>query len=95
MSQQSDSSDVYQCSHLELAFGPRGANWVDWGVFLYSQTNDYKCSKNIVATINLPDLHIAKDVIPFEYYEALISEERNHLESGTIALPTKVLVVRK
>ena len=63
--------------HKEIVIGNRGANWMNWGWFLYSQTDRYGERDDFVATINIKEENCVHDVVPFEYYNSLIKTEIN------------------
>ena len=48
---------------------------MQWGWFLYSQTDNYKDKSAFIWTVNYKDDQTMHDVVPFEYYNSLIKEE--------------------
>lgn len=84
-----------QCSHQDIVHGPRGANWSEWGCFLHFQNDDFKDQVSTVFTLNMKNQWIKNDIVPFEYYDSLLKQERLILESLNHNFSKKVMQIRK
>lgn len=95
MSITSDKSKSGKWSHEEIVTGPRGANCQSCGCFIYSQTNDYKWRDNYLTTLSLPLEEMVRDVLPFEYYDALLKEEKADSKNLFQNMPEQIYLIRK
>ena len=95
MSEANKTDDFVQWSHTDITLGPRGANCLACGWFLYSQVDNYKDREFVVATLNLPEDRPTQDVVPFEYYNTLLKEEQMETYTYPFNFSRKVISIRK
>lgn len=89
------TNQLSKCSHSEIALGPRGANCLNCNCFLYSQKDNYKDCKSVIATLNVPEELKTPDIVPYEYYCSLLKEERAETDARPYNFCATTLGIRK
>lgn len=95
MSDHRQSKNIRKCSHKDISIGPRGANCLSCLCFMHSQSGKYDSKSSIICTLNLNERESTSSIVPYEYYNTLISDENNAYECDLSKLSPQVIQIRK